>query len=155
MIVVDTSALVGAWHAHYRPGAMGGFWRFLDQRWAAGQLVIPSLVFEELAAQSTDVHEWVKARKGLLVEPDSEVQKTVGELVGRYRFKVGHDAADPFVIAEAKIRGFTVATYEGRSPTGSVARARKRNDNIPTICATEGVRCLHPGAAWEQAGLSL
>lgn len=133
----------------------GGFWRFLDQAWVDGQLVIPSIVLDELAAQSTDVHAWVRDRRLLLVEPDDSVQRLAGDLATRYRFKVGYDAADPFVIAEAKVRGFTVATYEGRSPTGSVARARKRTDNIPTICATEGVKCLHPGAAWEQAGLSL
>jgi len=61
-----------------------------------------------------------------------------------YNFKPGRDKADPFVIAEAKLAGFAVATYEGRSPTGSVARAKARIDNIPTICEKFEVRCLPP-----------
>jgi hypothetical protein len=155
VIVVDTSALVGAWHAHYRPTSMGGFWKFLDAAWDAERLVISSIVFDELVEQSGDVHDWVKARKSRIIEPSPDVQRLAGHLLGAYSFKPGRDTADPFVIAEAKTRGYAVATYEGRSPTGTVARARRAVDNMPTICAAENVACLQPGEAWEYAGLLL
>jgi hypothetical protein len=88
-------------------------------------------------------------------DPVEEVQATVGNLVTRYRFRDGGDEADPFVIAEAMHRGFAVATYEGRTPTGNVAKAKAHLDNIPFICNEVGVECLQPAAAWEVAGLSL
>lgn len=155
MIVIDTSALVGAQHAHYLPKSFSGFWTFLDEGLASGSLVIPRAVFDELAGQSDGAYKWVKKRESLVVNPVEAVQATVGQLVTNYRFRSGGDEADPFVIAEAMYRGFAVATYEGRTPTGNVAKAKAHLDNIPFICEAVGVPCLQPGAAWESAGLSL
>jgi hypothetical protein len=155
VIVIDTSALVGAQHAHYLPTSFSGFWAFLDEGLTSGRLLIPRAVFDELADQSDGAYAWVKEREAQVVDPIEEVQATVGELVTKYRFRDGGDEADPFVIAEAMHRGFAVATYEGRTPTGNVAKSKAHLDNIPFICKAVGVGCLQPAAAWEVAGLSL
>ena len=42
------------------------------------------------------------------------------------------DGADPFVIAEARHRGLTVVTYEGRSFSGIPTRRWERS--MPGIC---------------------
>ena len=151
--VADTSAVIGAWHMHYPP-EMEGFWDFFDQAWAAGRIVVPLPVYDELAEQSEGAFEWVKQRKDRVVVPSVEVQDAVGDLMDRFSFKPGRDGADPFVIVEAMVRQFSVATYEGRSPTGTTARARAGTDNIPTICSAVGVRALSPARAWIEEGLT-
>src|SRR6266567_8153402 len=50
------------------------------------------------------------------------------------------DAADPWVIAEAKVRGLTVVTYEGRSFAGVPTKRWARS--MPGICQHEGVLCV-------------
>ena len=155
MIVVDTSAIVGAHHAHYLPDSIMGFWAFFDAAWRRGNLVVPRAVELELADQSDAAHRWIKDRDSLVAEPSERVQRRVGDLVASFRFRPGADEADPFVIAEAEDRGFAVATYEGRSPTGSFARARADVDNIPKVCAAIGVTCMPPGEAWRHVGLRL
>jgi hypothetical protein len=155
MIVVDTSALIGARRAHYLPQSMAGFWTFFEAAWEAGDLVVPLAVFDEIGDQSDELHRWMKGHRKLVLDPSQAVQKRAGEIRGSFRFRDGRDEADPFVIAEAEISGYAVTTYEGRSPTGAVARAKLSVDNIPRICDSLGVRCLQPGQAWQDAGLSL
>lgn len=155
MIVVDTSAIVGAYHAHYLPDSIMGFWDFFDEAWRRGDLVVPRAVELELADQSDAAHRWIKDRDALVAEPGEEVQRRAGELVAGFRFRPGADEADPFVIAEAERRGFAVATYEGRSPTGSFAKAKADVDNIPKVCEALRVQCFQPGEAWRHAGLRL
>ena len=155
MIVVDTSAIVGAHHAHYLPDSIKGFWDFFEQAWERGDLIVPRAVELELADQSDEAHRWIKDRNALIVETDADVQRRAGQLVEQFSFRPGADEADPFVIAEAEKRGFAVATYEGRGPTGNVARSKANVDNIPKICAALHVTCLQPGEAWRHAGLRL
>lgn len=155
MIVVDTSAIVGAHHAHYLPDSIMGFWTFFEKAWQRGDLLVPRAVALELADQSDGAHRWVHEHRQLIAEPDERVQRRVGELVERFNFRPGADEADPFVIAEAELRGFGVATYEGRSPTGSRAKAKADVDNIPKVCESLGVPCFQPGEAWRHAGLRL
>ena len=155
MIVVDTSALLGAWYMHYLPDSMPGFWTWFDEAWEDGRLVISSVVYDELTEQSEAARVWVHERRSRVVVPSEEVQGVVGDLMDRFRFAEGRDGADPFVIAEARVRSFGVATYEGKSPTGSTAKPKKNVDNIPTICRALDVQCWPPGEAWREAGLSL
>lgn len=155
MIVVDTSALIGAWHAHYLPSFVPAFWDQIDAAMTDGRLLVSELVYIEAQDQSDGLSEWMKERRALLVSPRADVQRRAGELQQRFRFKPGRDGADPFLIAEAEIRGFGLATYEGVSPTGSRARAKRDVDDMPTICEALGVTCLQPAVAWRDAGISL
>lgn len=155
MIVLDTSALIGAFNAHYLPDSMRGFWTFLDAAWRAGTVVVPRSVYEELREGSGGAFTWVRERRPLVVDPSIEVQRLAGSLLQRFRFKQGRDRADPFVIAEASVRSFGVATYEGMSPTGTVARPKASVDNIPDICRKMKIECYQPGRAWRHVGLNL
>ncbi len=47
-------------------------------------------------------------------------------------FGIRGDGADPFLIAEARHRGLTVVTYEGRSFSGIPTRRWERS--MPGIC---------------------
>ncbi len=155
MIVADTSALIGAWHAHYLPSFVPAFWEQLEAAMTDGRIIVSELVYIEAEDQSDGLFGWLKERKALVVAPTGDVQRRAGELQQRFRFKPGRDGADPFLIAEAELRGYSLATYEGVSPTGSRARAKRDVDDMPTICEALGVDCLQPALAWRDAGLSL
>jgi Domain of unknown function (DUF4411) len=49
------------------------------------------------------------------------------------------DGADPFVIAEARVRSFVVVTYEGRSFSGVPTKNWAKR--MPGICQHLGVEC--------------
>jgi len=153
VVVADTSALIGAWHAHYPPASIRGFWAFLDEAMHDGRVIVPSLVFDEIVEQSDGLSRWLRDRHQLVVPPGEDVQRFAGYLQATYRFAVGRDKADPFVIAEAHVRVFVVATYEGRSPTGKTAKSKKDVDSMPTICKAEKIACYQPAEAWARAGL--
>jgi Domain of unknown function (DUF4411) len=60
------------------------------------------------------------------------------------------DAADPWVVVEAEIRGFSVVTYEGRTYSGVPTRNWYRK--MPGICQHYGVACLTLPDALTQLG---
>src|SRR6266567_6311910 len=63
------------------------------------------------------------------------------------------DAADPWVIAEAKIRGLAVVTYEGRTFSGVPTSERRWAKSMPGICRRLGVGCVTlPEALGELGG---
>jgi hypothetical protein len=63
------------------------------------------------------------------------------------------NGADPFILAEAEIRSFTVTTYEGRSFSGVPSRNWARS--MPGICAHFDIPCCTLPEALERLGLSL
>jgi hypothetical protein len=62
------------------------------------------------------------------------------------------DGADPFVIAEAQVRTFTVVTYEGRSFSGVPTKNWART--MPGICKRVGVPCATLPEALTMLGAS-
>jgi hypothetical protein len=97
-------------------------------------------VYRELTAKDDDIAGWAKARSGTFVDPSVEVQHAVGGIFQQFSAGSGRrDGADPFVIAEARVRGFSVVTYEGRSFTGSPTRNWERR--MPGVCRHFGVPC--------------
>jgi hypothetical protein len=63
------------------------------------------------------------------------------------------DGADPWVIVEARIRGLTVVTYEGRTFSGVPTSERRWANSMPGICRRLGVVCVTlPKALGELGG---
>ena len=155
MVVVDTSALIGAWHAHYLPSFVPVFWEQMEEAMRDGRVTVSTEAYAEIEEESDQLYPWLRERQEWLVAPTPEVQARAGEIEATYRFKPGRDGADPFLIAQAEIGGYALATYEGRSPTGSRAKAKKKYDDIPTICQGLGVSCVQPAEAWRDVGIVL
>lgn len=155
MFVLDTNVLIGAWHMHYAPDTWPVYWERLDDLWGEAALLVPRAVVSELEEEDADeLFAWVKDREDRVEDPGQAIQGEAGRIRGAYRFVDGRDDADPFVIAEAAARGFGVATYEGWSPTGTVARPRRNSDGIPLVCEAEGVQCVQPGEIWKALGVT-
>ena len=76
----------------------------------------------------------------MFLDPSEEVQRAAGVIFAMFSAGSGRrDGADPFVIAEAQARGFTVVTYEGRSFSGVPTRNWEKT--MPGVCRHVGVPC--------------
>lgn len=114
---VDTSALIAAWYERYKPNRFPKLWEQLDQLITDGRLVSSTLVLRECSKQrSEELHGWLKPREDMFITPDEAVQLQVDYIVNTYTGLVSAGKekfqADPFVIALAKVLGYTVITEE-------------------------------------------
>lgn len=137
---IDTSAILDGWVRYYPPDVVPPLWdTLLAQLIEAGRLIASEEVLIELAKKDDGAHAWAK-QHGLMAQPiDEPTQLAVREVLARFDRLVNtqknRSAADPFVIALAKVRQATVITGE-RSP-GTPNRPR-----IPDVCRTLGIPCI-------------
>ena len=114
-------------------------WEQLDQLITEGRLVSSTLVLRECSKQrSEELHGWLKPREAMFITPDETVQGQVDHIVNTYTGLVSAGKekfqADPFVIAQAKVNGYTVITEE--TGIGSLAK-------IPGVCNAMKVECIN------------
>ncbi|GAB3888761.1 DUF4411 family protein [Terrabacter terrigena] len=134
--VWDTSALIGAWVRAYPPDVFPALWDQIDALGAAGRLMVPEEVLEELAERDDALHGWVKTRQSTLVVPTSravmlEARDVLADHAELTKTGTGRGKADPFVIATARMNGCAVVTEERG---GSQQKPR-----IPYVCQQRGV----------------
>lgn len=140
MLVFDTSAYLNGRRDHYPPATFPSVWDLVATAMADGRIVAPRAVYLELVAKDDEVTAWCKQQPAhVFVDPIEAVQRRVGAVYARFANPGRRDGADPFVIAEAQHRGFTVVTYEGRSFSGVPTRHWDRA--MPGICKHLDVPC--------------
>lgn len=152
MLVFDTSAYINGWRDHLPQGTFPSVWELVAREMQSGRIVAPREVFVELTRKDDDVSKWAKEREVVFVDPTPEVQREAGQILSLLPNPGVRDGADPFVIAEAKIRGYTVVTYEGRSFSGALTRNWHRR--MPGICQQLSVPCCTLPEALAQLGAS-
>ncbi|PZA13218.1 DUF4411 domain-containing protein [Rhodopseudomonas palustris] len=135
---IDTSALIAAWYERYKPNRFPKLWEQFDQLVASGRLVSSTLVLRECSKRSEELYGWLKLREAMFATPDEAVQLQVDHIVNTYTGLVtaGKEKfqADPFVIALAKVYGYTVVTEE--TGIGSLGK-------IPGVCNAMKVDCIN------------
>jgi hypothetical protein len=118
-----------------------------------GRIILPREVYRELTVFDDDVAAWIKESSAFVTEPSEEVQHRAGVFRAEFPKPGIRNSADPFILAEAEIRGFTVTTYEGRSfrgvPTTNWARS------MPGVCKRFEISCCTLPEGLEMLGLSL
>ncbi len=121
------------------------FWRWLDGQAEAGSVSSSSIVLSEILKGKDELAEWCRARRtsGLFPAPDRDVQAVytqIAEVVyDNYTAKYAQHflaGADGWVIAQAKISGSKVVTFEQRVPPTA------HKVKIPNISDRFGVRCV-------------
>ena len=150
MFVLDTSVFINGWRYHYPPSTFPGVWDLIAAALSDGRAIGPREVLNELAAKDDDVYAWAKPMADVFVDPDTEVQREAGALQAQLLKPGLRDNADPWVIAEAKVRGLTVVTYEGTTFGGT--KTVKASTKMPGICAVLRVRCVTLPEALGQLG---
>jgi Domain of unknown function (DUF4411) len=116
MYCFDTSAFIQGFRL-YPSEVLPDLWdEKIDSVIRSGGLVSPDEVLRELERRDDAVHASAKARSGLFVPIDDEMQFAVTEILAAFpklmQENKNRNAADPWVIALAKTRSLTVVTYE-------------------------------------------
>ena len=113
MFVFDTSAYINAWRDHYPPETFPSVWALIERAFGDQRVISPREVYNELTRKDDEVSDWAKERVGGFVEPSADAQREAGAIYGTLPNPGERDSADPWVVAEARVRGLTVVTYEG------------------------------------------
>ena len=136
---VDTSGWLDGWQRYYPLDVFPSLWARLDELIATGEIVSSEEVYVELERKADDLHDWVKARKQMLVPLSERVQQLAAELLSEYPRLVdtlrGRSKADPFVIATAMDMNAVVVS-------GEVQTGRLDKPRIPDICQAKGIGCI-------------
>jgi hypothetical protein len=123
---VDTSAWLDGWQRHYPPDVFPTLWVKLDTLIGTGEIISSEEVYVELKRKADDLHDWIQARKQMLVPLDQAIQVQAVALLNEFPRLVdtlrGRSKADPFVIATALERGAVVVT--GEPLTGKLDKPR-------------------------------
>lgn len=137
--VWDTSALVAAWVERYPIDVLPPLWDRLTASIQAGEMIAPNEVKVELGKRSTELLDFLKPCDGFFVPTDELVLVEVSAVLAEHPRLVMERkrsfAADPFVIATARVLGGVVVTEEGRGSTGK--------PKIPDVCETYRIECIN------------
>jgi hypothetical protein len=137
---IDTSSLIAAWEERYPIDNFPNFWRLMDGAIQAGKIVAPQAVFDETKKKSEELHAWLADRNTTFLELDAPTQREVRAILAKHQRLVAEKkqrfAADPFVIAVAKLQNLRIVTEE--RPTGSINRP-----NIPDVCSDYGLTYIN------------
>jgi Domain of unknown function (DUF4411) len=139
MLVCDTSSYINGQRDHLPLPTFPTVWRWVGDAIRDGRIVLPRQVFREVLVQDDDVAAWIAEYESHIAEPTERVQRRSGELTLEFPNPGVRNAADPFVLAEAELRGFTVVTYEGRSFRGVPTTRWTRS--MPGVCQRFGIPC--------------
>ena len=136
---IDTSAILNSWVRAYPPDIFPRLWTRLDELIEKGILVAIEEVIIELERKDDEVYKWAKKRENMFVPINEDIQlavknilRTYGKLIDQRKSR---SRADPWVIALAQVRGFTVITSE--KPTN-----RPNRPHIPDVCSAMNIPCI-------------
>ena len=136
---VDTSGWLDGWQRNYPPDVFPTLWTKVEEVVAGGEVFSSEEVYVELQKKDDEIHDWIQARKEMLVPLTEEIQTLASHLLLEFPRLVdtlrNRSKADPFVIATAIDRKATVVT--GEPVTGNMNKPR-----IPDVCNVKGVRCI-------------
>jgi len=153
VFVFDSSAFINGARHHYHLDTMRPIWALVERGVDDGRIIVPREVFREIANQEDEISELLKANEAAVVDPSKAVQLRAGQLQALFPKPGLRDQADPFVMAEAENRGFSVVTYEGITFTGAPARGAAKK--MPAICARLGISSCTLPEALRRLGLKL
>jgi len=136
---VDTSAWLDGWSRDYPPDVFPTLWEKLADCVSGGVLRCSEEVYIELEKKEDGLHDWLKARKQVLVPIDEDIQRIVSEVLSAHPRLVdthkNRSQADPFVIATAVKLNAVVVT--GEKPRGNLHIPK-----IPDVCESMGIRWI-------------
>ncbi len=136
---IDTSSILEARNRSYPPDVFPGLWQKIEDLIESGRLVATEEVRREIDKVDDDARTWSRAQKKLYVPLDTAQVIEVRNILSVFSTLVnpftGNSAADPFVIALAKMNKHVLVTQEKR--TNSTKKTK-----IPNVCDYYGVKYI-------------
>jgi hypothetical protein len=127
---IDSSGILDLFR-YYPPDVFPTIWTQMDGAARGGTIFAIDEVYRELEKKDDVAFEWIKARRMIVVDLNTEIQQSVSRILAAHPRLIdtrkNRSAGDPFVIALAQSRGFSVVT--GEKATGVLAKP-----NIPDVC---------------------
>lgn len=157
--LVDSNVYIEAKNRYYRMTFCPGFWDWMDEKLAVGDVGSIHMVYRELADKGDSLADWVKARSDLFAESDSEdTQKVFTDIA---EFVTAHPVlaephvgeflskADSWIIAHACTTGAAVVTHEALAPEDS------KRVKIPNVCKQFDVKYCDTFDLLDNLGMQL
>ena len=137
---IDTSSILDGWRRYYPPDVIPGLWEKLEDLIENQSLIATEEVLHELEKKEGDTaHKWAKKHREMFIPIDDKIQIEVANILSTHKKLIdtrkNRSAADPFVIALAKLEHCKVVT--GEKPTNNLDRP-----NIPDVCKAMGINCI-------------
>lgn len=136
---IDTSALIDLHTNHYPPDIFPGLWKDLEILVDQGLLIAPDEVFREICAKDDGLAKWGKSNKKMFIPLDVDQSQEVSRILEKFPGLVDQNKtipeADPFLIALAKCRAWTIVTSE--KPNNSPVKPK-----IPNVCKSLNVKWI-------------
>lgn len=136
----DTSSLIAAWEERYPPENFPQFWDRLEGLSQTSRALIPEAVVDETDKRSKELNKWLKDRPHAIVSYETEIQQEAKSILAAHPLLVKQSksrfAADPFVIATARVKSLVVLTEE--TPSNSDNRPK-----IPDVCRAMSIECVN------------
>jgi Domain of unknown function (DUF4411) len=141
---IDSSSLMD-WQARFYPvDVFSGLVGRMDGLMAAGRLVAPALVREEIEkVGTTGLKAWATTNSAIFV-PTKDVLQQAQSIQGLFPDlldpKAEFEEADAYVIALARMRDGIVVTQE---TTAAEKRSPRRTHYLPDVCRDLGIPCIN------------
>jgi hypothetical protein len=136
---IDTSALIDLWRRLYPPDIFPSLWKEIDKLYAQGELIAPREVLKELEQKDDELLKWASKHRKMFKKLDYDQVNKVRNILSRFQNLVDVNKtipeADPFVIALALSKGWTLITSEKLGSSG--------HPKIPDVCTHYGVKCIN------------
>jgi hypothetical protein len=134
---IDTSSFLEGWGTRHSPAVLPLFESRIGSLILEGRAKICEEVRAELQKQ-TDAYSWIKEQEGFIDLFDEEQEAIVVRILQEFSTLVdvltNKSGGDPFVIALAYCRGYTVVTEERQGSSD--------HPKIPYVCKRYGVNCI-------------
>lgn len=145
MYSVDTNIYLDWWERRYPGDVFLTLTAHVEALVAAGQWRAVKGVADEIGHNGTPkLKAWANANGTQFVPHDAAILKEANAILARFPGMIDpyarHDEADRYIIAHAKLNGWSVVTHE--TPAHSKKRA-PRSHYIPDVCSALGVPCIN------------
>lgn len=127
---IDSSGILDLFR-YYPPDVFPTIWAQMEAAARDGVIFAIDEVYREIEKKDDVAFEWLKARRMIVVEIDTQIQQRVTAILAVHPRLIdtrkNRSSGDPFVIALAQSRGLSVVT--GEKASGILAKP-----NIPNVC---------------------
>lgn len=142
LYVVDTNIVITLFERQARD-VYPSLWQQWEDLISGGRLIMPKVCWDELKEPTQQA--WAKGFPDFIQDITDEGMATVIEITNQFRgwVQMAKNAADPFVIAQAKHLGATIITDERWKGTpGKREPIADKNQRIPNVAAAQDIDCM-------------
>lgn len=144
MYCFDTNIFVDWWGRFYPPDIFPCVQRAMESLLSKGLICSPERVKEEIRfVAPVGLKTWALSQGTLFVRHDAPLQTEANVVLSSFPGLIDqhavHDEADRYIIALAKLRGFSVVTSE---TSAKQKRRPERSHYIPDVCRDLNIPCL-------------